>query len=149
VRPLVARALLVSLVLPGSTACLQGDLNRARVDQPLVPAEVDVLRAGGAELTEVLARLGAPRFVRELSDGIALAYGWSDGFDWNIEAQVPVGDAGSFQFTYASAEESLPGVVVFLDSQYHVRRIERGVLRQLLPERARPRLVEAEAQEAR
>ena len=121
------------------SGCLQGDLNRDRVLQPLADHDVAGLRPLADDLTVVLERLGAPLFVRELGDGVALAYGWLDTTNWNLEAQVPVGDAGSMQFTYNSTNEALPGVVVFLDGDLRVVRVERGLLRNLVPAEVTPR----------
>lgn len=132
------RALALTLAALGG-GCLQGDLNRDRVLQPLAESDVAGLRPQEDDLAVVLARLGAPLYVRELGDGIALAYGWLDTTNWNLEAQVPVGDAGSFQFTYNSTREALPGVVVFLDANLRVVRIERGLLRNLVPAAVTPR----------
>ncbi|MEZ6016354.1 MAG: hypothetical protein R3F49_14650 [Planctomycetota bacterium] len=139
-----ARLAAVALVC-GLSGCLQGDYNLGRVHQPLAPADVDGLRPGVDSLSVVLARLGAPLFVRELGEGIALAYGWLDEENWNVEAQLPLGDTGGVQFTYGNTDQQLPGVVVFIDPSLMVRRIERGVLRDLLPTKARPMTLEGEA----
>lgn len=121
--------------------CLQGDYNEDRIHQVVSPVHVDTLQPGQASLQDVLTLLGAPLYVVELDRGVALAFGWLDQNDWNVEAVVPVGDA-SMQFSYASANLQLPGLVVFLDEAYVVTRLDRGLLGDLLPERARPKLVE-------
>lgn len=136
-----ARALAAALAALAA-GCLQGDYNRDRIHQSLWADDVASLRVGVDDLTAVLGRLGAPLHVRELGEGVALAYGWLDATNWNVEAQVPVGDGGSFQFTYADTDLRLPGLVVFLDGQLVVTRVERGLLRDLLPAAPRPMLVE-------
>jgi len=121
--------------------CLQGDYNEDRIHQVVSAVHVASLRPGEARLADVLALLGAPLYVVELDNGVALAFGWLDQSDWNVEAVVPVGDA-SMQFSYASADLQIPGLVVFLDAAYVVMRLDRGLLGDLLPQRARPKLVE-------
>jgi hypothetical protein len=128
-------------LLAPCAGCLQGDYNEDRFHQAVAAVEVEQLVPGKAHLGDVLALLGAPLSVVELDDGVALAYGWLDQVDWNVEAIVPVGDA-SMQFSYADADLQIPGLVVFLDDAYVVTRHDRGLLRDLLPDRPRPRLVE-------
>ena len=147
-RPAVTRAGPACALLALSAGCLQGDYNVDRIHQLVAPIHVETLRPGEARLEDVLALLGAPLYVVELDRGIALAFGWLDQSDWNIEAVLPVGDA-SMQFSYASADLQLPGLVVFLDEHYVVTRLDSGLLSNLLPERARPRLVEDDESEER
>jgi hypothetical protein len=139
-RP-VSRAGPPCALLALCAGCLQGDYNEDRIHQVVSPVHVETLQPGEARLQDVLALLGAPLYVVELDRGVALAFGWLDQSDWNVEAVVPVGDA-SMQFSYASADLQLPGLVVFLDEDYVVTRLDRGLLRDLLPDRARPKLVE-------
>lgn len=127
------------------TGCVQGDYDRVRVFQRLAPEAVAGLRAGADTLDDVLLRLGAPLFVTELGDDVALAYGWLDNTAWNVEVQVPVADNVGFQFRYDRDRLHLPGVVVFLDRALVVTRVERGVLEDLLPTRPRPQAFEPES----
>lgn len=125
-----------------TAGCLQGDYDRSRVQQPLVPEDVAALRGGVDDLTTVLRSLGAPLNVIEVGDEVALAYGWLDETNWNLLAQVPVPDTGSFQVSYGQGRQRLPGVVVFLDEALVVQRVERGVLQDLLPKQRLPRLLD-------
>lgn len=135
-HPAAAAALLAL-----GAGCVQGDFNVDRVHQSVPTAASDALQPGTARLDDVLLHLGAPLFVVELDRGIALAYGWLDQNAWNVEVELPVGDA-AVQFRYADTDLTLPGLVVFLDEDDVVIRQSRGLLRDLLPERPRPRLVD-------
>jgi hypothetical protein len=123
------------------TGCVTGGYNRDRIHQELAPAAVYALQPGESQRDDVQALLGAPLYVVELDRNVALAYGWLDQTAWNVAATVPVGDA-SASFRYTDSGLTLPGLVVFLDESYVVERIDRGLLRDLLPDRARPMLVE-------
>jgi len=144
----VRRASASGALLALCAGCLQGDYNEDRIHQALAPVHVESLQPGETRLADVLALLGAPLFVVELDRGVALAFGWLDQSDWNVEAVVPVADA-SVQFSYASSDLQIPGLVVFLDEAYVVTRLDRGLLRDLLPDRARPKLVEDPASDER
>lgn len=128
-RARLAAALAAALAGAG---CVSGDYNVDRAYVPLADAAVDALRPGASDLREVLARLGAPLDVVELEGGLALAWGWLDERNWNVDVQVPL-DQGSFDFRFQSTRSALPGIVVFLDEADVVVRVQRGVLADLLP----------------
>ena len=89
-RAHTAAALAAALL---GAACVDGDYNRSRVFQEPLPARVDALAVGTSDVSDALEQLGAPVHVIEVGLGLALAWGWSDVTDWNIEVSAPLGDA--------------------------------------------------------
>lgn len=117
--------------------CIDGDYNRYRRFQPVDDVEVDALEVGASDVGEALDRLGAPVFVIEVGLGLALAWGWRDTTDWNVDVSAPIGDAqGNFSFTSTNA--TTRGVVLFFDEDWSLVGVRRGFLGALLPV-ARPR----------
>ena len=123
--------------------CVDGDYNRSRVFQPPLEAAVESLVPGTTQLEGALASLGAPLRVIEVGRGMALAWGWEDTTNWNVEVSAPLGDAqGNFSFTSTSA--TTRGLVLFFDEHESLTSVQRGYLSELVPARQRPRDVEDE-----
>ena len=132
-RAHTAAALAAALL---GAACVDGDYNRSRVFQEPLAERVDALAVGTSDVSDALEQLGAPVHVVEVGLGLALAWGWSDVTDWNIEAQ------GNFRFT--SAEKTTEGLVLFFGPDWQLTALRRGYLGELLPQRQLPRDVEDE-----
>ena len=104
---------------------------------------VDALADGTSDVSDALEQLGAPVHVIEVGLGLALAWGWSDVTDWNIEVSAPLGDAqGNFRFT--STDTTTEGLVLFFGPDWRLTALRRGYLGELLPRRQLPRDVEDE-----
>ena len=139
-RAHTAAALAAALL---GAACVDGDYNRSRVFQEPLAERVDALAVGTSDVSDALEQLGAPVHVVEVGLGLALAWGWSDVTDWNIEISGPVGDAqGNFRFT--STEKTTEGLVLFFGPDWQLTALRRGYLGELLPQRQLPRDVEDE-----
>lgn len=139
-------ALFLGLSATAASGCVDGDYGRTRIFQPPLPAAVDALEPGRTELGEALASLGAPVQVIEVGLGMALAWGWTDVTDWNIDISAPIGDAqGNFSFT--SSDTTTRGLVLFFDADWRLERVEQGFLSQLLPARLAPRDVDDDLRE--
>lgn len=139
-RTLVICGALASI---GLSSCVDGDYGKLRVYQPPIQASVDSLQPGVTTLRESLDRLGAPVLVREVGLGMALAWGWQTGLDWNIEVSVPVGDAQA-NFSYNDISERTRGIVLFFDEGGRLTLVREGYLRDLVPSRQLPRDVDDE-----
>jgi len=136
----MVRALACAAAAALSAGCIDGDYNRFRQFQPVDDAEVDALGVGTSDVEEALDRLGAPVFVVEVGLGLALAWGWRDTTDWNVDVSTPIGDAqGNFSFTSTNA--TTRGVVLFFDRDWTLVGVRRGYLGELLP-KALPRDVD-------
>ncbi len=135
------RAALSLLALPFAASCVDGDYNRARVYKEPPFEAVEALTPGETDLGTALDSLGAPVFVIEIGLGLALAWGWQDTTDWNIEVSAPIGDAqGNLSFT--STDTTTRGLVLFFNEDWKLTSIRRGFLSELLPKKPLPRDVE-------
>lgn len=130
-------------LLPLAAGCVDGDYNRSRVYQEPPVEGVEALAPGVTDVGAALDSLGAPVFVIEIGLGLALAWGWQDTTDWNIDVSAPLGDAqGNFSFT--SIDTTTRGIVLFFDEDWKLTSMRRGYLSQLLPRKALPRDVDDE-----
>lgn len=120
---------------------MDGDYNRSKVFQEPLVESIEALAPGVTDVGAALDSLGAPVFVIEVGLGLALAWGWQDMTNWNVEVSGPIGDAqGSFSFT--STDTTTRGVVLFFDEDWTLTDVRRGFLSQLLPRDPRPRDVD-------
>ena len=139
-RAHTAAALAAALL---GAACVDGDYNRSRVFQEPLSERLDALAVGTSDVSDALEQLGAPVHVIEVGLGLALAWGWSDVTDWNIEVSAPLGEAqGNFRFT--STDTTTEGLVLFFGPDWRLTALRRGYLGELLPRRQLPRDVEDE-----
>ena len=137
-------ALLLALALPG---CARFQWTRLTIEQPLRDEAIDRVRVGDADLGTCLRELGAPLLVWQPdAGGVALAYGWTKQADWGFTVSVPV-RVTSVSFSFADAIWRMRGLVVQLDEDLVVRRVQRGLLANLItrPDRRRPPSVEDDA----
>lgn len=127
------------------TSCVNGDYNKLRVFQPPGEAAVNSLAEGTSSVGDALTQLGAPIYVVEVGLGLALAWGWQDTTNWNVEVSGPVGDAQG-QVSFTNTDITTRGLVLFFDQDWTLTRLRRGYLSELLPRRPRPRDVDDELQ---
>lgn len=136
-------ALLAALL---GASCVDGDYNRSRIFQEPLAERVDALEVGTSDVEDALDQLGAPVYVIEVGLGLALAWGWTDVTDWNIDVSAPIGDAqGNFRFS--STDTTTEGLVLFFGPDWRLKAVRRGYLGELLPRRQLPRDVEDELQD--
>lgn len=129
-----------ALALLGA-GCVDGDYNRRRIYQEPLPEAVDALAVGTSDVGAVVDSLGAPLFVIEVGLGLALAWGWEDVTNWNVEVSGPIGDAqGTVRYT--SETSTIRGLVLFFDEAWRLTSVRRGFLGDLLPRRRPPRDVD-------
>ena len=136
-----SRSAALAALLP--VLCLAGCLNvrwhRQRGFEPVTDEQLAALSADDADLTRVLASLGAPLDVREYKrEGLVLAYGWSTTETWGLRVSLPVADSVSASFNYDQIDASAPGVVLFLDGDLRLVRWRRGLLLDLTRDIERP-----------
>lgn len=135
--------LLALAAAPLAASCVDGDYNRSRVFQEPIVESVEALQVGTSDVGDVLESLGAPVYVVEIGLGLALAWGWTDVTDWNIDISAPLGDAqGNFRFS--STDTQTEGLVLFFGPDWRLTAVRRGYLGELLPREQRPRDVEDE-----
>ena len=109
-------------------------------NEPIADAEFAALEPGTADLGACLGRLGAPNLVWEYrGNGLAMAYGWLDGGGWGFSVSYSFDRfAPSARFSYDSDAVEGDGVVMWFDENLVLERVQRGRLRDLVPDRRRP-----------
>ncbi len=131
----------VGLALLGCTGCLSGEYDQFRTYQPPQAAAVEALVIGQTSVGDAVTGLGAPVFVIETGEGLALAYGWQNAKRWNVTLSAPIQDVDA-NFSFTSRDAQTPGLVLFFDANWQLIRMERGHLGSLLARQARPQVVE-------
>ena len=122
-------SVLLALVLgPG---CFSASWERVVIQTVPDEAVFASLAPGETDLTRALAALGAPIFVYEHVDGIALAYGWQKSRIWSVSVDVPVAKEFSGSLRYADLEDGLEGLLLLFDASDRLTTMRRGVLRDL------------------
>jgi hypothetical protein len=135
-----ARVVTSSRVLSAGLAlllgsCLSVRYDRDRVHQPIDEAEVDALRPGRADLTDVLDRLGAPTIVwPSLNGRVVMAYAWLDQCGFGLSLSASVQRSASARVRWDSEDLEIPAIVVELDPDLRLEVVRRGLLRDLVPE---------------
>ena len=140
-----ARLLLAPLLLTcGATSCLSVDWIRRMENQP-IPDEVrDALPTGGIDLTEVLARLGAPTHVWEYRvHGLVLAWAATNNRTLGGRISVPVTENQSLSFSYDDIRSRQKGLVLWFDENWELVRWREGYLRDLVGTPPPPATIEA------
>ena len=128
-----------------ATGCVTGQYRRVVHLEKLPRAAFESLEVGRSDLTEALAKLGAPSYVWELGDGhFALAWAWLETHGWGVVARVPVTDAGSANFDYDSQDSKTRGWVLQFDAEGRLLSMRKGYLRELGQELGRARPAEVE-----
>jgi len=85
-----------------------------------------------SDLDDCLTRLGAPLWVWEdRGSGAALAYGWLESGDWNVSVNLPVSNDASASLTWRQIDARMRGVVLFFDTEWTLRAVRKGYLRDL------------------
>lgn len=129
-RALIGAALGAAL-LP---SCVDGDYNRSRIFQEPIAAAVDALTVGTSDVGAAVEGLGAPLLVIEVGLGLALAWGWQDVTNWNVEVSGPIGDVQG-SLSYTSESSTIQGLVLFFDEGWRLTAVRRGFLSDLVPNR--------------
>ncbi len=136
----------VLFMMLASSSCVRLRWYHETFDQPIALSTYSHLREGQSNLTDCLAALGAPHWVRDYrEEGVAVAYAWLDKTTLGFTASANffrLAPAASFSFDNDDIE--WPGIVLFFDSDLTLTEIRRGMLDDIrLPnERKRPSLVE-------
>lgn len=136
-----------ALALAGAASCVSGSLTGQRVHRSPDEGAVASLTPG-VGLDTCLARLGAPLFVDELGESMALSWGWFDGSGWGVGVSVPVGEHANASLDYDDIDDRMRGAVLFFDERWVLTEIRLGYLRDLaevLVQRRRPQLVEPDS----
>jgi hypothetical protein len=139
----VGAALASALLVAG---CVTYTYTRDMRFAPIDDAALDCLRPGEADITECLAKLGAPLYVWEYShEGVALAYGFDKDRTWSLTVSVPVSHGFSASGSYSDQVRKLRGAVLLFDPAWRLQIVRRGMLADLSAElrHKRPAIVES------
>jgi hypothetical protein len=122
-------ALFLALV---QASCVNVFYRRETRFEPPRRAALAELAADRSDLDDCLSRLGAPLWVWEnRGAGAALAYGWLESGDWNFSLNLPVSNDASASLTWRRIDARMRGVVLFFDSDWTLRAMREGCLRDL------------------
>jgi hypothetical protein len=139
----VGAALAIALLVAG---CVTYSYTRDMRFAPIDDAALDSLHPGDADITECLAKLGAPLYVWEYStEGVALAYGFDKDRTWSLTVSVPVSHGFSASGSYSDQVRKLRGAVLLFDPEWRLQLVRRGMLADLSAElrHKRPAIVES------
>lgn len=127
----IARAWAAGLCALACAGCISLSWERASVARPTDESWRE-LEIGSADLTQVLAQLGAPLYVYENEvHGLAVVWGRDVVQDKGINVSVPVSDNSSANFNYSQGEDGLLGVLMLFDADWHLSLVREGYLRDL------------------
>jgi hypothetical protein len=130
-------AILATLCL---SSCVTFVWTRERRFEPLRKDALEGLENGRTTFAACLERLGAPLYVWEYKiDGAAIAWGAADEDSKRIAVTIPLTARYNPTFSYGDIDAKLRGAVLFFDHDLVLERVERGCLRDLQRQIARPR----------
>lgn len=129
----------LALCALATTSCVRARYQKSTLLRPIPLAAQDTLEPG-TSLAHCLASLGAPNFVWEQPSGaVAVAYAWSRSTGWGVGASVSIVRNVDASFDYDDASANTRGLVLWFDPNWKLTRTERGRLRDLAAQLARPR----------
>jgi len=118
-----------------AAGCVTYTYRRDMRFEPIDDAALDSLRPGEADISECLAKLGAPLYVWEYSkEGCALAYGFDKDRTWSLSVSVPVARGFSASGAYTDEARKLRGAVLLFDPTWRLQLVRRGMLADLSAE---------------
>ncbi len=132
-------AILPLLLMLATSSCLSISWERHYQEKPVERQTVDGLLIGETNLDDCLAALGAPIFVDELNERMALTYGWGQSTAWNLSVDVSIVDDAASSVSYGSFRERMRGVVLIFDRAGILRVVRHGRLNDLRREFERQR----------
>jgi hypothetical protein len=148
VRHIRARGIVSTLALflgaIACSSCVSFNWERTIAFEPVSADGVESLRVGQSDVSEVLAKLGAPIYVWEgMNQETVFAYGSLNERNLGFRVSVPVFDNMSASLSYDDAASKLRGYVLVFDANDKLRIVRAGLLRELSKlVRARPAVVE-------
>lgn len=127
-----------------TSSCLSLNWERHLLEKPIPEGSIESLVVGESNLGDCLDSLGAPLFVDELGDRVALTYGWGRNTAWNLSADISFIHESAGSVAYGTVRARMPGVILILDEERILRTVRRGKLSDLRREfeRQRPQLVD-------
>ena len=118
----------LALLSAGLSGCVSIDWRRTQRHQRVEREVLRELRPGRDDLASCLDRLGAPLFVFEEPEGVALAWGWYESDTWGLGVSIPVAKSASASVDVLDEDSRLKGVVLFFDRDWVLRFARRGKL---------------------
>jgi len=128
-----------ALLAAALASCVSMSWRRDVADREPRAAAAAQLVPGESDLARILDELGAPNFVEEKDEGLVLTYGWLSGTRLRFSLSVPVSREVRGSLRYGELARRTSALVLFLDADDRLERVERGYLGELRPHLARRR----------
>jgi hypothetical protein len=120
------------------TSCVSGSWERRLAFEPVRTEEVAALKVGESDISEALARLGAPLYVWEgVNQAIVLAYGYQASSGWGVRVSLPL-EQTSVSASYDDIAQRIEGWVLVFGQDDKLMVSRAGLLRDLRSESRQP-----------
>ncbi len=118
--------------LPLFAGCVSFKYERHSTYEPVSTAAVDELAIGTSDLSDALAKLGAPLYVWEgVNDAVVIAYGSSNEKQLGFSISLPLFEQASASFDYDDISSKLEGFVLVFEPDLKLRIVRAGLLGEL------------------
>jgi hypothetical protein len=122
----------LAALAPTLTGCVRFTYVQLWHEEPIADAQLQTLKPDQADLTACLHELGAPHYVWEDGDGMALGWVWLDKDDLSLDLSYSFfEDAPGASFSYGREIADLPGCVLWFDESLRLRKWQRGMMGEL------------------